>query len=83
MYIVTVNNIYDLSGEDKETYLFNRLPELVDTNHNLFSSLTEEVERDYLSVPPYRVIEYPKMFILGDDVKIYMYENDIVTIGFE
>lgn len=83
MYIVKVKSVFSNNEEDTESYSFNTLPELVDINNNLFKSLTDEIETDYLSVAPYRVIEYPKMFILGDDVKIFVYQNDTVTIGFE
>lgn len=86
MYKVIVNtntNSTNIDERDSESYLFNRLPILVDRNNNLYKELIDQTVKDYLSVPPYKVIELPKMFIIGDSVKIYVYENDSVELRFE
>lgn len=86
MYKVIVNtntNSTNIDNRDSESYLFNRLPILVDRNNNLYKELIDQTVKDYLSVPPYEVIELPKMFIIGDSVKIYVYENDSVELRFE
>lgn len=67
-------------SEDNEVYSFNSLPLFIDKNDNQFKALELQVEQDYLSVPPYRVIEYPVMYIVGEEVKIFVYESDTVEI---
>ncbi len=81
MYKITVrNNSNDL---DNESYSFNTLPLFIDKTNNLFKELENQTKTDYLSVPPYRVIELPVLYIVGDHVKVFVYQEDSVLVEFE